>query len=172
MGKHIFANPELCTGCNRCVYVCSAIKEGLFQPTKARIHINNFPLRGYSVPSVCFHCPKPDCMNACPEGAITKDDDGIVLVNAEKCNGCGDCVDACTYGMIEMGTDDIAFKCDYCGGDPACVKECEPGAIVFVEGDKELRRLNGLQMKQRIDTGSPAEKRHQLGANLMTRARE
>ena len=117
----------------------------------------------------CVRCGV--CAEACPEGAITKDDDGIVLVNAEKCNGCGDCVDACTYGMIEMGTDDIAFKCDYCGGDPACVKECEPGAIVFVEGDKELRRLNGLQMKQRIDTGSPAEKRHQLGANLLARAR-
>ncbi len=171
MEKHIFANPELCTGCNRCVYVCSAVKEGMFQPSKARIHINNFPLRGYSVPSVCFQCPKPDCMKACPEEAITKNDDGVVLVNAEKCNGCGDCVDACTYGMIEMGAGDIAVKCDYCGGDPACVKECEPGAIVFVEGDKELRKSNGLQMKQRIETGSPAEKRHQLGANLMALAR-
>ena len=172
MEKHIFANPELCTGCNRCVYVCSAVKEGMFQPSKARIHINNFPLRGYSVPSVCFQCPKPDCMKACPEEAITKNDDGVVLINAEKCNGCGDCMDACTYGMIEMGAGDIAVKCDYCGGDPACVKECEPGAIVFVEGDKELRKSNGLQMKQRIETGSPAEKRHQLGANLMALARE
>ena len=171
MGKHLFANPELCTGCNRCVYVCSAVKQGLFQPTKARIHINNFPLRGYSVPSICFHCLKPDCMNACPEGAITKDDDGIVLVNAEKCNDCGDCVDACAYGMIEVGSDHIAFKCDYCGGDPACVKECEPEAIVFVEGDKQMRKHNGLQMKQRIENGSPAEKRHQLGVNLLALAR-
>jgi len=145
MEKHIFANPELCTGCNRCVYVCSAVKEGLFQPSKARIHINNFPLRGYSVPSVCFQCPRPDCMAACPEGAITKNDDGIVLVDAEKCNGCG--------------------------GDPACVKECEPKAIVFAEGNKKMRKINGLQMKQRIKTGSPSEKRHQVGVNLMALAR-
>ncbi len=171
MEKHIFANPELCTGCNRCVYVCSAVKEGMFQPSKARIHINNFPLRGYSVPSICFQCPRPDCMAACPEGAITKNDDGIVLVDADKCNGCGECVDACTYGMIELGADDIAVKCDYCGGDPACVKECEPKAIVFAEGDKKMRKINGLQMKQRVETGSPAEKRHRLGVNLLAHAR-
>ena len=171
MEKYLFANPDLCTGCNRCVYVCSALKQGLFQPTRARIQINNFPLRGYSVPSVCFHCPKPDCMGACPEKAITKNDDGVVLVNAEICDGCGACVDACPYGMMEMGTDGIAVKCDYCGGDPACVKECEPGAIVFAEDDKALRKLRGLQMKQRTAAGSPAEKRRRLGVSLMTRAR-
>jgi len=171
MEKQIFVNPELCTGCNRCAYVCSAVKEGVFQPSKARIHINNFPLRGYSVPSICFQCPKPDCMKACSEEAITKNDDGVVIVNPEKCNGCGSCVDACPYGMIEMATGNIAVKCDYCGGDPACVKECEPGAINFVEGDKELRKMRGLQMKQRVETGGPAEKRHQLAINLLAQAR-
>ncbi|MBT4290076.1 MAG: 4Fe-4S binding protein [Deltaproteobacteria bacterium] len=93
------------------------------------------------------------------------------MVNTEKCNGCGDCVDGCPYGMILIGNDNIAFKCDYCDGDPACVKECEPKAIIFVEGDKELRKINGLQMKHRSKTGSPAEKRYQLGTNLLISAR-
>jgi Fe-S-cluster-containing dehydrogenase component len=92
MEKHLLAIPNRCTGCNRCTYACAAVKEGMFMPSKARVKINNFPLRGYSVPSVCFQCPKPDCLEACPEEAIFKNERGIVAINAPKCNGCGDCV--------------------------------------------------------------------------------
>ncbi len=167
MDKTLYAIPDLCTGCNRCTYVCPAVKEGKFYPSKSRIHINNFSFNGYSVPSICFQCPKPECLKACPEEAIYKDENEVVLVNREKCTGCGDCVEACPYGIIEQDTEGLAYKCDYCGGDPACVKECYPGAIVFQSEDKELRKLRGLQMKQRTASGSPSEKRHQLGLNLM-----
>jgi carbon-monoxide dehydrogenase iron sulfur subunit len=169
MEKLLYAIPDLCTGCNRCTYVCSAVKEGKFYPTKSRIHINNFTLNGYSVPSVCFQCPKPDCLEACPEEAIYKDANEVVLVDREKCNGCGDCIAACPYGMIEQDAEELAYKCDYCGGDPACVKECAPGAIVFQAEDKQLRKLRGLQMKQRTESPRPDEKRHQLGLNLMSK---
>ena len=172
MEKQLYAIPDLCTGCNRCIYVCTAVKEGMFIPSKSRIHINNFTLRGYSVPSICFQCPKPECLDACSEGAIYKDENDVVLINREKCNGCGECVDACPYGMIEMDGDDLAYKCDYCGGDPACVKECEPKALVYQEEEKEMRRLRGLQMKQRMESGTPEEKRNQLGQNLLKAARE
>ena len=172
MGNRLYAIPELCTGCNRCVYVCSAIKEGEFIPSKSRIHINNFSFRGYSVPSICFQCSKPDCLEACPEEAIYNDENGMVLVDREKCNGCGECITACPYGMIEQDDEKLAFKCDYCGGDPACVKECEPGALVYPEVQKKVLKLRGFQMKQRIESGSPEEKRHQLGLNLLAKARE
>lgn len=172
MGNRLYAIPELCTGCNRCVYVCSAIKEGEFIPSKSRIHINNFSFRGYSVPSICFQCSKPDCLEACPEEAIYKDENGVVLVDRKKCNGCGECITACPYGMIEQDDEKLAFKCDYCGGDPACVKECEPGALVYPEVEKKVLKLRGVQMKQRIESGSPEEKRHQLGLNLLAEARE
>ncbi|MBW1963469.1 MAG: 4Fe-4S dicluster domain-containing protein, partial [Deltaproteobacteria bacterium] len=121
MEKVLYAIPELCTGCVRCAYVCSALKEGRFIPSKSRIHINNFSLKGYSVPSICFQCPKPDCLKACPEKAIYKDENQVVLIDQEKCNQCGDCVAACPYGMIELKGGGFAYKCDYCGGDPACV---------------------------------------------------
>jgi len=169
MEKILYAIPDLCTGCNRCTYVCSAVKEGKFYPTKSRIHINNFTLNGYSVPSVCFQCPKPDCLKACPEEAIYKDGNEVVRVDRKKCNGCGDCVAACPYGMIEQDAEKLAYKCDYCDGDPACVKECAPGAIVFQAEDKQLRKLRGLQMKQRTEYPRPDEKRHQLGLNLMSK---
>ena len=69
MEKHLMAIPNRCTGCNRCVYACSAVKEGMFMPSKARIHVSNMAHEGYSVPSVCFQCPKASCMEACPTGA-------------------------------------------------------------------------------------------------------
>lgn len=172
MEKILYAIPNLCTGCERCTYVCSAVKTGRFIPSQSRIHINNFSLNGYSVPSICFQCPKPECLEACPEEAIYKDKNEVIMVDREKCNQCGDCVDACPYGMIVQDQEGLAYKCDYCEGDPACVKECDPGAIVFQDADKEMRKIRGLQMKQRTESGSAQEKRYQLGLKLLATARE
>jgi Fe-S-cluster-containing dehydrogenase component len=63
---------------------------------------HRFSFNGYSVPSICFQCPKPDCLKACPHEAIYKNENEIVLVDKEKCDGCGDYVTACPYGMIEQ----------------------------------------------------------------------
>ncbi len=171
MDRFLLAIPELCTGCNRCVYVCSAVKEEMFIPSKSRIHISNFPLKGYSVPHICFQCPDPDCLKACPTGALYKNDQDVILVDKEKCDGCGDCVTACPYGMIQQDAQGLAYKCDSCGEDPACIKECNPKAIVFQVPDKELLGLRDFQMKQRVNSGSPEEKRHTLGMNILAEAR-
>jgi carbon-monoxide dehydrogenase iron sulfur subunit len=167
MEKHLLVIPNRCTGCNRCTYACSAAKEGMFMPSKARLKINNFPLQGYSVPSVCFQCPKPDCLEACPEKAIFKNERGVVVVDAGKCDGCGDCVSACLYGMIEQYGSGQAFKCDLCGGSPACVAECQYGALLFTAPDSIARKLRGLQMKQRTTQGAPEAKRHALALNIL-----
>jgi len=110
-------------------------------------------------------------MKACAEKAISKNNDDVVVVDVEKCTGCGDCVSACPYGMIDLNSENIAYKCDYCGGDPACVKECQPGAILYAEGDKEIRKLRGIQMKQRIQSGSIEQERHSMGLSILERAR-
>ena len=170
MEKHLLAIPNRCTGCNRCAYACAAFKEGMFIPTKARIKINNFPPQGYSVPSICFQCPQPDCAKACPQEAIFKNEKGIIVVDARKCDGCGDCVTACPYGMIEQYSSGKAYKCDLCGGNPACVAECNFGALVFKEADKITRKLRGIQMRQRITEGTPEDKRHHLAANILNNA--
>ncbi|MCP4692664.1 MAG: 4Fe-4S dicluster domain-containing protein [Desulfobacterales bacterium] len=170
MEKHLLAIPNRCTGCNRCVYACSAVKEGVFMPSKARVQINNFPERGFSVPSICFQCPKPDCLEACPEDAIIRNERGVVAINAGKCNGCGDCVAACTYGMIEQYGSGIAYKCDLCGGSPARVAECNFGALVFKEADKISRKLRGEQMKKRLAAGSAKHKRFNLAESILKEA--
>jgi len=170
MSKQLYVDPDKCTGCNRCTYVCSAVHIGTFTPTRARIKVNNYPYKGFSVPSLCFQCPNASCHQACPEGAISRNGDDVVVVDAEKCTACGLCVDACPYGMIEL-FNSIAIKCDYCSGDPACVKECFPGALVFEEKAPELTKLKGMQMKQRSKNGSPAEKRERLGRALLSHYR-
>ncbi len=170
MEKHLMVIPNRCTGCNRCVYVCSAVKEGMFMPSKARIHVNNFSHQGYSVPNVCFQCPKAACIEACPTGAIFKSDRGIVVVDAKKCDGCGECVDACPYGMIEQYASGKAYKCDLCGGNPVCATECHYGALVFKESDKVSLKCRKDQMKQRSKIGAPQEKRRSLAVAVMESA--
>ena len=171
MNKVLLAIPDRCTGCSRCVYACSAEKEGRFIPSQGRIHISQFSLEGYSVPHICFQCANPGCLPACPAGAIYRNEQNVLLVDEEKCSGCGDCVNACPYGMIQQDPRGLAYKCDSCGGDPACVKECYPRAIVFEEGDKDLVRLRNLQMEATGNGASPEEKRHGLGLKILAEAR-
>lgn len=172
MSKELFADPDKCSGCNRCSYVCSATKTGQFAPSSARIQINNFPHKGFAAPSICFHCPNAACQKSCPVDAISRNDDNLVLVDADKCTGCGECVNACPYGMIGQDANGVAHKCDYCGGDPACVNECFPGALAFTEKTPELLKIKGAQMKQRSTEGCPAERRHRLGQALLALSRD
>jgi Fe-S-cluster-containing dehydrogenase component len=171
MKKELFANADLCTGCNRCTYICSAVKEGKFIPEQARISINNFPHRGYSAPSLCFQCAKADCLEACPTSALYRNAAGVVLVDPVKCNGCSACVAACTYGVIELDARGCAYKCDTCAGDPACVRYCHPGALTFEVANADLLRLKGAQMKTRSKIGSPSEKRRAMAQKLLQAAR-
>ena len=169
--KTLMVDPSLCTGCNRCTYACSAKKESMFAPALARLAINTYPLQGYSVPSICFHCKRPDCLSACPERAIFRGYDDMILIDAHRCTGCGDCVPACPWGMIEVHpTNGRAYKCDLCGGDPVCVNECAYGALTFVEADAELTKARAMQMKHRSDADGPEMKRDEFGRTLLNEA--
>lgn len=110
-------------------------------------------------------------MEACPTSAMYRDAEGIVLVHDELCTACGACAAACPYGMVEQNAAGIAYKCDHCGGDPACVKECHSDALLFTAADPELIRLKGTQMKHRTISGTAAEKRHAMAEHQMKKAR-
>lgn len=93
----------------------------------------------YYMPRMCGHCTKPACVESCPHDAIFKrEEDGVVLVDQEKCRGNGSCVRACPYKKIDFNRETrVAQKCIGCfprvdhGVAPACVRQC-PGRAMFV----------------------------------------
>jgi formate dehydrogenase iron-sulfur subunit len=90
-----------------------------------------------------MHCADPGCLKACPSpGAIVQYSNGIVDFKQESCIGCGNCVTGCPFDIPRISQkDNKAYKCTLCsdrvtvGLEPACVKTCPTGAIVF--GKKE-----------------------------------
>jgi formate dehydrogenase iron-sulfur subunit len=87
----------------------------------------------------CMHCADPGCLKACPSpGAIVQYANGIVDFHEENCIGCGYCVTGCPFNVPRLSKrDKKAYKCTLCsdrvsvGLEPACVKACPTGAIVF-----------------------------------------
>jgi formate dehydrogenase iron-sulfur subunit len=94
---------------------------------------------------VCKHCTHAACLDVCPTGALFRTEFDTVVVQEDICNGCGYCVPACPYGVIEKReTDGRAFKCTLCydrlgaGMEPACAKACPTNSIQYGPLD-ELR---------------------------------
>ena len=95
---------------------------------------------------VCKHCEHAGCLEACPTGSIVRTEFGGVFIQPDVCNGCGYCVVACPFGVVERRPDDgRAFKCTFCydrqkaGLQPACATACPTQSILFGEID-DLRR--------------------------------
>ncbi|MGW7266260.1 4Fe-4S dicluster domain-containing protein [Streptomyces sp. NPDC054842] len=108
---------------------------------------------------VCKHCTHAACLDVCPTGALFRTEFGTVVVQQDVCNGCGYCVPACPYGVIEQRPDDgRAFKCTMCydrlgaGGEPACAKACPTESIQFGPLD-ELRERAALRVDQLHEAG-------------------
>ncbi len=95
----------------------------------------------------CMHCTDPGCLKACPApGAIVQYSNGIVDFHEEKCIGCGYCITGCPFNIPRLSKKDSkVYKCTLCsdrvavGLEPACVKTCPTGAIVFGTKDDMLR---------------------------------
>ena len=94
---------------------------------------------------VCKHCTNAACLDVCPTGSLFRTEFGTVVVQEDICNGCGYCIPACPYGVIDQRNDDgRAWKCTLCydrigdGLTPACAKACPTQSIQYGELD-ELR---------------------------------
>jgi formate dehydrogenase iron-sulfur subunit len=87
---------------------------------------------------VCKHCTNAGCLDACPTGALIRTEFETVIVQADVCNGCGYCIPACPFGVIDRDPyDGRAAKCTLCydrledGLEPACAKACPTDSIQF-----------------------------------------
>ena len=159
-----------CIGCHACAVACKEAHGT--PPAVTRAHVQKEYEGAYPntvmniVPMLCMHCENPPCVEACAvEGATYKRDDGIVVIDKEKCIGCKACIAACPYGsryyretedgyfgaelneyeevmytVMPQGTVD---KCTFCAervdagnGEPqACVAACPAGARIFGDLD-------------------------------------
>ncbi len=128
-----------CYGCMACVAACAGennVPIGYFRTWVERIVKPEGNV--IFVPKQCNHCENPPCLPPCPTGATYRDENGVVLVDDEKCIGCGACVQACPYGARFMNPiKGTADKCTFCDHRlkknllPACVEACPTGARIF-----------------------------------------
>jgi len=147
--KFVSVDPDKCVGCAVCEYACSMEKEKAFNPLKSRIRVVRLnPLVNMSV--TCRLCQDPACVQACPRDALRKStESGNVMVDEEKCNGCGWCIEACDYGAIMLHPEKkTVFVCDLCNGKPKCVEWCPEEALDFATDDQIAQKARIATVKK------------------------
>ncbi|MDP2719531.1 MAG: 4Fe-4S dicluster domain-containing protein [Dehalococcoidia bacterium] len=140
-----------CIGCRTCTIACKVendlpvgenwIKVQTLGDPSRDLNSMKYPALKMSFrPVTCMHCQDPPCLKACPDEAISRGEDGIVLIDQEKCTGCELCLPACPYDVIHFDSEArLARKCTLCrprieqGLEPFCARECPVGTIHFGE---------------------------------------
>jgi|GEM_PF-135442 len=149
-----------CIRCRTCMVACK-VQNNIPPLRKGRVsHYRIRPVeweegkypdtRRIFIPVLCMQCDNPACMDVCPEGAISKRADGIVVVDKTKCIACGACNHACPYGAPYLM--DKADKCDFCTAErldrgektPYCVQSCPGEAMVFGDLADASSTVSGL----------------------------
>ncbi|PLR84867.1 DMSO/selenate family reductase complex B subunit [Bacillus sp. V33-4] len=152
MGFYI--NMAICIGCKTCVVACKDKNDLEVGRNYRRVY--DFEEGEYPNPAIshlsisCNHCEEPKCVEGCPTGAMYKRaEDGVVLVDHDKCVGCKYCQWNCPYSGPQYNEElGKMTKCDTCidlrekGEEPACVTSCPMRAIEFGPIE-ELRKKYG-----------------------------
>ncbi|MFA6430966.1 MAG: 4Fe-4S dicluster domain-containing protein [Candidatus Margulisiibacteriota bacterium] len=130
--KRVYLNLDLCCGCRSCAAACAYGHH--LQSLLGHAKIEKLA----ELPMHCLHCDQPACAAACPNEAMAKQEDGLVLRSHFRCVGCSSCAIACPFGVIQTDlAKHIVPKCDLCvdrlaeGEIPRCVSTCTSGALTF-----------------------------------------
>lgn len=135
---------DKCLGCSSCRFSCHN-EHGHADVFRRKVHsFTDHPEKtGHSFQHVsisCNHCENPACLSVCPEGAIQKKQNGVVLIDKTKCNGCKKCEVACPFQAIHIDPmSGKADKCDMCydrlmqGQTTVCVTSCPVKAIEIID---------------------------------------
>lgn len=169
-----------CVGCQACVVACKSennVPAGVYRTWVDVVEVGTMvpdpggsvvtedgtyapQVRRLSLPRLCNHCDDPPCVEVCPVQATFKREDGLVLIDYEKCLGCGYCINACPYdGRYFNPVQQTADKCTFCvqridrGLLPACVTSCVARARVFGDAndpDSEVSQLLATYPTQQL----------------------
>ncbi|MBU3112628.1 4Fe-4S dicluster domain-containing protein [Clostridium lacusfryxellense] len=135
---------DRCIGCYGCQVACKMENEVALGSSRITVPTIGptgiYPdVKMYFLPVMCQQCADPSCVKVCPTGACYKrSDDGVIVIDQEKCIGCKSCIKACPYEVNTFNNEmRVADKCNLCadltedGGKPACVKNCSGRALHF-----------------------------------------
>lgn len=156
--KILLIDIDSCVRCYACEIACRQEHDLTFETASCWCKVKtvgpkrvNGKLHMDFVPLFCFHCDDPVCAALCPNGAISKNDDGLVLIDENTCNGCKLCVYGCPYGCMSFNEiKHTAGHCDLCrerveaGIEPACVQHCIGGALQCITRE-ELEAIGSGQ---------------------------
>ena len=131
-----------CTGCRTCVIACRDRADAPDGVSLLRVETTEAGI--YPRPELthrvihCFHCGRPSCVDACPSGAISRQSNGLMVLEASRCTGCGTCLNSCPFDAITLLPSGVAAMCDGCPDDiaagwvPTCVRACPLRALDYV----------------------------------------
>lgn len=138
-----------CIGCMACTVACKVennTRPGVFWNTVKDLESGEYPaVTRVFLPVPCMQCEKAPCIEGCPTGASYRRDDGIVMIDPDKCSGCGYCVEACPYGARYLNKDSGGYygniltpneKLDYRQHKPGIAEKCT-FCVHLLEQDKE-----------------------------------
>ena len=183
---------DKCIGCSRCVDACKAENAVPREPFFFRTWMERYViakngeasveslnvkskgareggqedgevLRSFFVPKLCNQCANPPCVQVCPVGATFSTQDGVVLVDANRCIGCRYCIQACPYGARYLHPQTkTADKCTFCYHRvvsdllPACVEVCPTQARIFGDLKSKASRLVRFTRMNKIHVLKPS----------------
>lgn len=136
-----------CIGCHGCEVACKnennvALGEYWNKVIDCGPYGDYPEIEMYFLPTMCQQCAEAPCVSVCPTGASYRNEDGIVLVDAESCIGCQICLSACPYGARSYNeAANVVHKCTLCSHlpaddrEPLCVRTCSAGARFFGDLD-------------------------------------
>lgn len=183
----IVVNLDRCIGCFGCEVACKQENDVALGEMWCKVMIvgptGEFPnIEQYWLPVMCQQCENPSCVAVCPTGASYRNEDGVVLIDKEKCIGCKYCMMACPYGVRSWNQEQsVIEKCTLCqqrtaaGEQPACVAACCGEARFYGDLDdpssdaaKALAEADEANIHMLKDPGNKPSTRYILSEKIAT----